>query len=632
MSQASSDSVDSESSCKADDLLSGYELLNEIGKGGMSTVYLARAKITGRELAIKILNPELAGSQTYLRRFANEARALCSLEHENIVKVYTFGLSKSSQACILMEYLPGRSLRQLLQEKKQLGFAEFCQIFQQVLEALSYAHEKQIIHRDLKPDNIMIVDGAEPIVKLLDFGIAKVLNTEANEQKLTTGLLGTPLYMSPEQCAGESPDLRCDVYALACIMYEAICGEPPFMADTAILTMYKRMTRTMPTKAKLLKYKDYGHNLLDLIMRALERDPDKRPDSALAFKSEFLQAIQSEERKNAPVAFSAFKQLATLVSLAAILVFSFVVFKVIYQQHKDAVSKEQKSLSHQKNRVVINPELNSVVSKADKLVDRGQTDMAIKMYKTAMKKAESLSEPSERRRALEQAHSGLAALYANKGEVEPALEEYRAAISAYDEVQDPVIPRRMSRVRDYVYCLERFKRRKEAIKYTKENLEKCESYLKGEGNERVADQYFILAGLLDKDGLESKAIEQLRHALKHYDNSPKKRCTEGAVDSTFLFVRLMENAGKNEEACKELNKTYALLGFYKEERARSSYTFAKRLIDRKRQLAMAESALNLATKYTAADVPNLRIRRDLEFETKKLRDALVIWKSQSNNS
>jgi len=205
----------------------------------MGTVYLAQHMMIGRRAAIKVLLPELSHSQEALGRFFNEARATAMIKHPGLVDIFDFGYLPDGSAYIVMEYLEGESLSARLQREGRLPLSHLCVITHGIASAVGAAHQRGIVHRDLKPDNIFLVPESEqPMgirVKILDFGIAKLAglgSMEATSKTRTGAVMGTPLYMSPEQCRGAGQvDHRADIYSLGCIMYEMAIGRPPFVGE-----------------------------------------------------------------------------------------------------------------------------------------------------------------------------------------------------------------------------------------------------------------------------------------------------------------------------------------------------------------------------------------------------------------
>lgn len=213
-----------------------YELLREIGEGGMGTVYLARHTLIGRTAAVKVLKPELTGNAAAVERFFNEARAASNARHPGIVEIYDFGQDAADLAYIVMEHLPGESLRARLSRVGRMDVPAALSLARQIARALGAAHAGGVIHRDLKPDNVIVVPDPDVVsgerAKVLDFGIAKLSDADTSGMRTHTGtIMGTPAYMAPEQCRGAGHvDLRADLYALGCMLFEMLCGRPPFSA------------------------------------------------------------------------------------------------------------------------------------------------------------------------------------------------------------------------------------------------------------------------------------------------------------------------------------------------------------------------------------------------------------------
>lgn len=258
-----------------------FELISPIGNGGIATVYKAKHRQVDLVVAVKILNREAIESQSELERLKREAHALNSLFHPNIVKVYSFGILENGTAYLVLDYLEGRSLENVIE---QSGIQEqnwLIDCFRQICLGLSCAHESGLIHRDLKPSNVMIVDNPEDgaHVKILDFGLAKTPKIAAKaEQKLTKvgEIQGSPLYMSPEQIQGQEADARSDIYSLGCLMYEALSGEPPLLGDTAIATFMKHIQQMPLEFAKLKKPVKVPTKLEQIVFRCVQKDPAKR--------------------------------------------------------------------------------------------------------------------------------------------------------------------------------------------------------------------------------------------------------------------------------------------------------------------------------------------------------------------
>ncbi|HUF66414.1 MAG TPA: serine/threonine-protein kinase, partial [Gemmatimonadaceae bacterium] len=210
-----------------------YEIVRELGRGGMATVFLAKDAKHGRNVAIKVLHPELSASIGG-ERFEREIRVVAALQHPNILGLYDSG-SADGLLYYVMPFVDGESLRDRIDREGQLSVDEAMRITLEVANALSYAHGKGIVHRDIKPENILL---SGEMTLVADFGIARA-TSEANVRKLTqTGMaIGTPVYMAPEQAGGEQVGPNADIYSLGCMLYEMLAGEPPFTGKNAVQIM-----------------------------------------------------------------------------------------------------------------------------------------------------------------------------------------------------------------------------------------------------------------------------------------------------------------------------------------------------------------------------------------------------------
>ena len=246
----------------AGETFGNYEVIATLGKGGMGVVYLAQHRTLARRAAIKVLVPELTREPDIVRRFFLEARATSLIRHPGIIEVFDYDIEADGRAYIVMEYLKGETLAECLQRVGTLQWQTACAIGNRIAAALGAAHAHGIVHRDLKPGNIFLsnleIDVAtaatERRIKILDFGLAKLLHDDRASTRITRAgmLLGTPAYISPEQCdATGEVDHRTDIYALGCILYEMICGQPPFMPSTFRKMLAAHMFQA-PTRASAL--------------------------------------------------------------------------------------------------------------------------------------------------------------------------------------------------------------------------------------------------------------------------------------------------------------------------------------------------------------------------------------------
>ena len=262
----------------ADTNVGAYRLVRLIGEGGMGSVWLAEHVAMGRRAAVKLLHPELCVRDDLVRRFFNEARAAAAIADPGIVQIFDFGRQPNGHAYIAMELLEGEPLDRRLQRAGCLPVLDALRIVRQVATTLGVAHACGIVHRDLKPENIYLVRDAEVAggerAKLLDFGIAK-LGERAGVKTQTNALMGTPVYMSPEQCRGAGlVDERSDVYSLGCVLFALIAGRPPFVDAGAGELIVRHVTEPAPRITTFAPH--VQANVEALIARCLEKDPERR--------------------------------------------------------------------------------------------------------------------------------------------------------------------------------------------------------------------------------------------------------------------------------------------------------------------------------------------------------------------
>ncbi|HMI48043.1 MAG TPA: serine/threonine-protein kinase, partial [Gemmatimonadaceae bacterium] len=262
-------------------LSANYELESEVGRGGMGIVYCARDRRLKREIAIKVLPPELSFRADIRQRFLREAETAAQLNHPNIVPIYTVE-EKDNLVYFVMAYIKGDNLGQRLQQHGPIAPVEVRRILREVADALSYAHNRNVIHRDIKPDNI-IIDEETGRAMVTDFGIARALTDSGDSRLTATGMaIGTPAYMSPEQSAGDSAiDGRSDLYSLGVVGYQMLCGQPPFVANNTPSMLVKHLSeRPIPVDER---WPDLPQDLSRAVMMCLEKDPADRFPNAAAF-------------------------------------------------------------------------------------------------------------------------------------------------------------------------------------------------------------------------------------------------------------------------------------------------------------------------------------------------------------
>ena len=284
-----------------------YRILGKIGEGGMAVVYKAVHTRFDELRALKVMSPELAGDQGFVKRFMHEAVLTRKLQHANAVRVEDIDEAEDGRPFIVMEYIEGRSLKEVIRTEAPMAAERVCSIISQVAKALDAAHRLGIVHRDIKPANIFLVahpgsPGEPETAKVLDFGIAKVkesyLNDGASSHHTLTGtgsVIGTPAYMSPEQARGlrgDQLDGRSDVYSLGVVMYEMLVQGLPLEADTSVQWMLAHVQT--PPKPLWEARPDLAipPAVAAVVMRCLEKDPQNRPESALHLVAEIQRAQQ----------------------------------------------------------------------------------------------------------------------------------------------------------------------------------------------------------------------------------------------------------------------------------------------------------------------------------------------------
>jgi serine/threonine-protein kinase len=282
-----------------------FRILQRIGSGGMGAVYKAEQPDMNRFVAIKILHPKYVSRPDLVSRFRREARAMSHLSHPNTARVYMYGQLEDGACYIVMEYLEGKNLAQITRAEGMLQPARAVNIMVQVCGALEEAHRQGMVHRDLKPENIFLTSqgGIADFPKVLDFGLAKVTQREMRPGSLILTqegmVFGTPEFMSPEQARGQQLDARSDIYSLGCILYEMLTGKLPFDAAQPMDYLALQIRGTpIPLGQRIANLK-LPDGLEAVVMKTIEKEPDKRHPSAADFAHALKECLQEEVRDDA---------------------------------------------------------------------------------------------------------------------------------------------------------------------------------------------------------------------------------------------------------------------------------------------------------------------------------------------
>jgi len=259
-----------------------FRLVQVLGQGGMGVVYLAEHSVMGRKVALKVLHETGQQDAKTISRFRREARAACRVDHPHVATIHDFGHDEDQVPYLVMEYVPGPSLADLVRREGALPVPRAVNILVQVAGGLAAAHRCRVIHRDLKPDNVVLTthDGYEDWVKLMDFGLAKIVDPEETTGLSATGtILGTPMYMSPEQVSGVKVDPQTDLYSFGVVAFELLTGEPPFVGAFQEV-MRAHVHKEPPSPSAITGREDIPPNLEKLVLHCLAKKPDQRPSGA----------------------------------------------------------------------------------------------------------------------------------------------------------------------------------------------------------------------------------------------------------------------------------------------------------------------------------------------------------------
>src|SRR4051794_25660818 len=266
-----------------------YEVHRRLARGGMAEVFLARDQALDRPVAVKILFPEFAADPAFVERFRREAQAAANLSHPNIVGVYDWG-SESGTYYIVMEYVEGQALAEVIRDAGPLHPRRAAEVIFEVAGALGFAHQRGVVHRDVKPGTVLI--STTGTAKVTDFGIARALSSPADDLTQAGSVMGTATYFSPEQAQGFTVDARSDLYSLGVVLYEMVCGRPPFTGDTPVAIAYKHVQEAPPRPTSIVSGIPEG--LEAIIGKLLAKNPDSRYLSADDLRSDLRRFLDGE--------------------------------------------------------------------------------------------------------------------------------------------------------------------------------------------------------------------------------------------------------------------------------------------------------------------------------------------------
>ena len=268
-----------------------YEIIRNIGEGGMANVYLAYDIILNRNVAVKVLRGDLADDEKFVRRFQREANSASSLHHPNIVEMYDVG-EDEGKYYIVMEYLDGRTLKSLVKRRGALTVLEVIDIMTQLTSAIACAHDKYIIHRDIKPQTVMILEDGK--VKITDFGIAMALNSQDLTQ--TNSVMGSVHYLAPEQASGGASTIKCDIYSLGILMFELLTGKVPFKGENAVEIAIKHMKDPIPSVRSFNE--EIPQSIENIVLRACAKNPKNRYDSVNEMYDDIIHSLDDEHKND----------------------------------------------------------------------------------------------------------------------------------------------------------------------------------------------------------------------------------------------------------------------------------------------------------------------------------------------
>lgn len=352
-----------------------YEIIKSIGEGGMANVYLAYDTILDRRVAIKVLRGDLSNDEKFVRRFQREALSASSLSHPNIVEMYDVG-EDNGIYYIVMEYIEGKTLKQLIKKRGSLTLSEAIDIMLQLTDGISQAHDSYIIHRDLKPQNILIKE--DGLIKITDFGIAMALNSTQLTQ--TNSVMGSVHYLPPEQASGKGSTIRSDIYSMGILFYELLTGNLPFKGDNAVEIALKQMRDDIPRIRK--KNPAIPQSVENVVLKATAKNPKNRYADVKEMHADLLTVLNDERMDEKRIEFKYpehdFDDNTKTIS-------------AIKKKTDDKIKEVEKEEEEEKEKEDVVPKIEEKEEKDEKISEEQETD-----------KKEELQEKEEEKKEIEE--------------------------------------------------------------------------------------------------------------------------------------------------------------------------------------------------------------------------------------
>jgi serine/threonine protein kinase/tetratricopeptide (TPR) repeat protein len=375
-----------------------YKLLRKVGEGSMGTVYEAEHVQLHKRVAVKVLHPDLYLSEEALNRFQHEGIAAGRFTHPNAIQIFDFDKGEDDTVYLAMEYVDGRTLRDIIHRDGALPVARAVRIVEQILRALGEAHRQGIIHRDLKPDNIMVLpeeSSDDPVsVKVLDFGMAKIKDYSETLRTQAGRIMGTPLYMSPEQSTGDAADRRSDIYSAGLVLYEALTGKPPFQGKSVTEILLKQGSEKAIPPSQKRPDLDIPAAIDGVVMKALEKNPDDRYQTADEMLDEMLAAAGIEAAAASPrlshrqrtVSMPAPKRrsLGPWIAIGAAVLLIGAVAALLLPGRGSAAHASRVSLKPEKSRSATEAQYVALLGEASRAINARRYNDALEALKAAL--------------------------------------------------------------------------------------------------------------------------------------------------------------------------------------------------------------------------------------------------------